>query len=525
MNKDIFISYRNDGEGNNFAARLFEALDAKEYSVYFNSNEQHSGSFPDRLKNAIENCMDFILIVSAGCLEGLRQERESDWVRSEILYAKEKNKNITPVYIGKTVVPERWEDYPEDIRFLFARQSVYLPEQFAMAPISDLLSKFISKPSKEEYKDVANGNEAYDLHLDFMETLQKAESGDAEAMFEIGCMYYHGFATADGCDGKTDYAEAAKWFKCAIDNNSTIESYIDTLLGNLYYWGQMPYEEQSFSSSMSYFAQAAEGSVSSKSMDKVIYMKIEGFEQEFDYDATVKMFDSIKNECSDLAKSHIAAFYINYGRFKDAIEVLESVKTPDAGTEYQLGMLYQRGVQCWPPKPDMYRAVDHFRRAAENGHSDAIHALSTIYFRGTNGYRKDIKKSREYHKLAAEKGGDNACYGYAWMCKYGLGGSRNVEEAIKYFELAAKMGHVASMVELGQLYQEPECKNYQKAFEWAKKGAESGSPLGNFVLGNLYFFGRGCEADMNKAMRNYKKALEQGVYQAGFMMKKIEEIA
>ena len=92
MNKDVFISYRNDGEGNNFAARLFEALDAKDYSVYFNSNEQHSGSFPDRLKNAIENCKDFILIVSAGCLEGLRQARESDWVRSEVPYAQENQK-------------------------------------------------------------------------------------------------------------------------------------------------------------------------------------------------------------------------------------------------------------------------------------------------------------------------------------------------------------------------------------------------------------------------------------------------
>lgn len=54
---DIFISYRNDGEGNNFAARLFETLSSKNYSVYFNSNEQHSGSFPDRLKEAIEKCI------------------------------------------------------------------------------------------------------------------------------------------------------------------------------------------------------------------------------------------------------------------------------------------------------------------------------------------------------------------------------------------------------------------------------------------------------------------------------------
>ena len=40
MDYDIFISYKNDGEGNNFAARLKESLDHSGYSVYFNSHEQ-----------------------------------------------------------------------------------------------------------------------------------------------------------------------------------------------------------------------------------------------------------------------------------------------------------------------------------------------------------------------------------------------------------------------------------------------------------------------------------------------------
>lgn len=172
---DIFISYRNDGEGNNFAARLFETLSSKNYSVYFNSNEQHSGSFPDRLKEAIEKCIDFVLIVSHGCLDGLKTRRETDWVRTEVLYAYKIGKRITPVYIGKADVPNSdvWKDYPNEIRFLFSLQSVYLPERFEISPISDLLSKFVSKPSKEIYRDIANSNKEYDLHKDFIETLKK----------------------------------------------------------------------------------------------------------------------------------------------------------------------------------------------------------------------------------------------------------------------------------------------------------------------------------------------------------------
>ena len=60
MSKDIFISYRNDGCGNQFAHRLASDLMGLGYSVYFNPNEQHSDYFPDRLKNAVRDCKDFI---------------------------------------------------------------------------------------------------------------------------------------------------------------------------------------------------------------------------------------------------------------------------------------------------------------------------------------------------------------------------------------------------------------------------------------------------------------------------------
>ena len=153
---------------------------------------------------------------------------------------------------------------------------------------------------------------------------------------------------------------------------------------------------------------------------------------------------------------------------------------------------------------------------------EALHELGLVYFRGTNGYRQDLIKARIIFKRAAEQGHSAANYDYAWMCTFGLGGHRNIEEAIYYYERAAEKGHVISMVELAQLYQEPECRNYQKAYEWAQKGAATGDPTGEFVLGNLYFFGRGCETDMDKAVICYKKALQHGVYQAKFMMEKVK---
>lgn len=524
MKKDIFISYRNDGEGNNFAARLFETLNEMEYNVYFNSNEQHSGSFPDRLRDAIVHCSDFLLIVSAGCLEGLRENRENDWVRTEILCALESGVSITPVYIGKTAVPDRWDDYPEKLRFLFALQSVYLPEQFGQAPIADLITKFKAKPCKDPYKDVANCNEKYDLKEDFAQTLARAESGDAVAMAEIGFMYYYGFSDGVSSDGKTDYAAAAKWLQKAAAQKTDYDPFIETLIGHLYYRGQMPFEDQSFRLAMAHYEKASEDPAYIGYLDKVMHMRLNGFEKACDYTEMTALYEKLKDKCLSGTKSAFARYFAEYGDFRRAVAILESIDPPYADTEYRLGLLYQRGVHCDPPAPDMFRAAEHLRNAAEMGSVNACYALGLIYFRGTNGYRRNPEKARACFKEAAEKGHSAASYNYAWMCNLGLGGEKNVDEALKHFENGAAGGEHLCALELAKLYQEPECRNYQKAFEHAKTAAAAGAADGEFVLANLYFFGRGCEADMHQAMRYYMKAYGHGIHAAKTMMERIKSL-
>lgn len=522
---DIFISYKNDPVGILISKNIAGDLQEMGYAVYHNSDENHTGEFDKRLYETIGQCRDFLLIVSEGCLAQLMRHEPVDWVREELLCARANNKNIIPVLVEGVTLPKDKNDMPEDLRFLPLLESVSFPlEYHKLPPFQILIGKIDSRPSKDAYRDVANGNAEYDLHKDFLETLKKAESGDAEAMFEIGCMYYHGFATKDGCDGKTDYAEAAKWFQRAEAHNTEIKSYIEALIGNLYYRGQIPSEEQSFTKALEYYEMAAENSSYRGYQDKIGFMRSEGFGNLFNYDQIVDLYDKIKEDCSVNAKYNMAKFYINYGQFRKAVEILESMDVQLADAEYRLGILYQRGVHCDPPKPDMYRAIAHLRNAAETGHTDALHALGLIYFRGSNGVRQDMRKAKEYYQRAAKQGSRSANYDYAWMCAFGLGGPRDVEEAILFFERAAEKGHHLSMIELAQLYQEPECRNYQRAFEWAQRGAESEDPTGEFILGNLYFFGRGCEADVNKARLYYHKADAHGCLQARFMLKKAESV-
>ena len=89
--------------------------------------------------------------------------------------------------------------------------------------------------------------------------------------------------------------------------------------------------------------------------------------------------------------------------------------------------------------------------------------------------------------------------------------------ALEYFEKACQQGQSYAALELSKLYQEPDLRNYHRAFECAQKAADQGVAEGELVLGNLLFFGRGCQADMNRAYEMYRRAYQHGMFYASVM--------
>ena len=78
---DIFISYRRDG-GESTAKILRDKLSELGYQVFFDVESLRSGDFNTRLYTVIEECQDFLLVLSPGALDRCRNE--DDWVRLEI---------------------------------------------------------------------------------------------------------------------------------------------------------------------------------------------------------------------------------------------------------------------------------------------------------------------------------------------------------------------------------------------------------------------------------------------------------
>lgn len=534
VKRDIFISYKNDGEGNNFAARLCADLEKLGYDVYYNPKEQHAGSFPDRLREAVKNCKDFILIVTQPCLEQLIKHEKIDWVREELLTAHNYNKKIIPLLMPGVSMPKDKDDMPQDIDFLPHTDAISIAEPYDKAPLDILLSWVFSKPEKDnKYKNSFNNSKEYDVTQDFNDTLMLAQSGDIKSMYEIGIMYYFGFSNAYGTNSNSNYREAAKWFKKVAESENEYTAYANTMIAKMYFAGIMPRDGHSLEKTLEYYKKAAD--VDSYAKSKYDWMTLQGFGCEFDYLELEKRLNSQKDNQYDNDRMDsrlfcdIAAVYASYGQFDKATKIYERISGKSSEVEYQKGLLYKKGVYNNTPgtipNPNYREAERCFRNASDKNHLQATYELANLYFNPINKETPDFEKAKYYFEKAAKEGHTESQYKLGWIYEYGLvDGKKNYLEAIENYEKAVANGHSLAALQLSQLYQQSETCNYEKAFENAKKAAESGCDIAQFVLANLYFFGRGTEADIDLAYRWYETAYKHGMYQAKFMLEKIDNM-
>lgn len=129
-NYDIFISYRRDG-GYDTAKHLYDLLDRDGYRVSFDIDTLKNCYFDEELLKRIDQCTDFLLIVDSHCFDRLNKnpyKKEEDWLRLELAYAIEKNKNIIPIFLqGVKSFPN---NLPQDIAKVIRRNGPHIEREY-----------------------------------------------------------------------------------------------------------------------------------------------------------------------------------------------------------------------------------------------------------------------------------------------------------------------------------------------------------------------------------------------------------
>ena len=197
MKNQVFISYRRT-DGFYPAYLLYKELIENNYAVFFDLKSLRMGEFPDTIKRNIEECSDFILIVSQSTF-GERIFEESDWVRKEIRLALSLNKNIITVFINASIP----DNLPEDIQRIRNYNGI---QQVDPNLISEnyrrLFSEFmISHPIVKSPSFVSRRYSAYDVNYgDEFERLKIQSRNSLQSdFFVLKSINAHGVVLDVGC--------------------------------------------------------------------------------------------------------------------------------------------------------------------------------------------------------------------------------------------------------------------------------------------------------------------------------------
>lgn len=129
-------------------------------------------------------------------------------------------------------------------------------------------------------------------------------------------------------------------------------------------------------------------------------------------------------------------------------------------------------------------------------------------------------------RLAADRGDVDAQFKLALI--FDVGGieevERNMQEAVRYYEMAANQGHASSQLQLGHIYGMGDgvTQNYSEMVRWLSKAAEQGIMEAQHYLGEAYAEGKGVNVDRSLAHMWLTFASEAGLERSALALTALE---
>lgn len=427
--------------------------------------------------------------------------------------------------------------------------------------------------SDEKYKDLEKAQQSY---------YQAAQLGNPEGMNGLAMIYY------DMPDNKGD-EQAFRWFSKSADLGDSFGLYylavmyengFGTNVDKQKAWDlYLASSDQKFSPAYRKIAQLIEeGEAPASFTGRELEYYIKAAERN-DIDAIHDVIRFLEND-PDRQKELVSwcqrgaqlndgkcicklgkLYFYGIGAEMDEFKAMncfrkaETMEIPEA--YYFLGLAYYeaKGVVS----PNIQKAEEYFRKAAEAGYSDAIKAIAELYMQSgqENGYEKAI----EYLKTIAE--GEHADIAYEGLMRIAveqmnaqdyddpqnselyqkalrfetsgkeagmteslskafldrginLYNIEKYESAIAPLLLAAQMGESEAATHLGDLYfyGHGVDTDYEQSYYWFAKAAQSNNAYAQYSIAFMYIKGQFVEKDDTQVIKWMKLAAENGYTEA-----------
>lgn len=161
--------------------------------------------------------------------------------------------------------------------------------------------------------------------------------------------------------------------------------------------------------------------------------------------------------------------------------------------------------RTFPEKPDSHLAS--LTKKALAGDTWAELQLG-IAFEFGQGVDRNLDEAMRWYRMAADRGEPVAQTNLGYLYEIGGNGPANPEEAAKWYLRAAVSGLVRAQFNLGTLYLRGAGvqKSDEDAAHWIGEAADAGCPTAEAALGYMYASGKGVPRDEQKARELTQKA-------------------
>lgn len=450
-----------------------------------------------------------------------------------------------------------WGEWQDQIRLTYSSKALPLPPLSSQKQLKSIKNMVIAEALKlgghhflsetsgqEKIQTEARLDELEERILDGSEEIEETEieletetepvSADAESMLEAEELLSEPELDVPGLfEGKEKTSAKAEWSR-------------QYKLARSYLYGSKKVP-QDFQEAMRLFCQEAERG-NALAMYDLGRMWADGLGVEADPDAArewyrkaLNAFLSAEKELPERKKTYlqyrIGKMYLaGLGTEQDyetaALWLERAAEKSHKCAQYTLAGLYAKGQGV---EKDLKHAFELYHASAIQGNPYASYEMAKMFRDGT-GTKKSAVQAEEHFQdafsgfqvLEEQSHDDKLQYRLGQMLYQGIGTERDEEEAVRYWQQAAKLGNVNAQYALGKFWLDTGTGDVQQAAAWLEKAANEGNTSAQYVLAKLYLEGCLGEKDVEKAGKLFQKAAEQGngfaAYRLGRLYLEGEEI-
>ena len=200
-----------------------------------------------------------------------------------------------------------------------------------------------------------------------------------------------------------------------------------------------------------------------------------------------------------LGQAHYSA-----GNFEAALDWFEKAAlTKESDALVRLGELYMEGKGT---DKNPAKAIWAYEMAIViDANCDALESLGECYLEG-NGVNKETNIGLSYLERAARQGLCTAMVFLGNLYQCGIDVNRDLDEAEKWFSMAAMGYSTAGYNNLMEVYREKENYEYMKI--WSRLYMKMGNPRAFHNVGVMLYRGEGMAEDKNRAMELIRQAAD-----------------